>query len=152
VSDEHLKTATAMHMATDICQGAKCRILNGQRGEDQRKSLSTCVIPWGNSVVHYTIVSERSKFQTAILYIQISSEDTAKRSQEIWVQISTNYGAISLIFFPFLVRGYCRKSSSIVNTTTFHSKVVAHSTTLNSIHFTNLLQGFPIKHAMIILV
>ena len=29
----------------DICQGAKLRILNGQRGEDQRKSLFTCMMP-----------------------------------------------------------------------------------------------------------
>jgi len=48
-------------MATDICQGAKLRILNGQRGEDQRKSLFTCMIPWGNSVVCYTIVSEKKQ-------------------------------------------------------------------------------------------
>ena len=87
----------------------------------------------------------------AILYLhnhQISSEGTAKLSQQIWVQI-----AISV--FLFFVRGCSRESSSRANTTNYLSfKVVAHSTTLNSRpveenvpHSTNLLQDVPIKHA-----
>ena len=65
----------------------------------------------------------------AIVYFhnpQIPSENTAKLCQQIWVQISTNYGAISLTLFLFLVRGCFRKSDSRANTNTFHSKVVAH--------------------------
>ena len=65
----------------------------------------------------------------AIVYFhnpQIPSENTAKLSQQIWVQISTNYGAISLTLFLLLVRGCFRKSNSRANTNTFHSKVVAH--------------------------
>ena len=54
---------------------------------------------------------------------QIPSENTAKLSQQIWVQISTNYGAISHTPFLSLVRGCFRKSDSRANKNTFHSKV-----------------------------
>jgi len=154
VSDKHLKTATTMHMAVSLLTSVK--VLNSGfwmvKGERTRGRV--CLHVWCHEEIVYFIYCVRKKqisnFKVdeistpsdkcsvstsivcdsdAIVYFhnpQIPSENTAKLSQQIWVQISTNYGAISLTLFLFLVRGCFRKRNSRANTNTFHSKVVAH--------------------------
>ena len=156
VSDKPLKTATTMHMAASLLTSVKVLNSGFWIVKGERTRGRVCLHVWCHEeIVHFIYYVRRkqiSNFKVAeiltpsdkcsvssstsivcdsdeIVFLhnpQIHSENTTKLSQQIWVQISTNYGAISLTLFLLLVRGSFRKSNSRANTNTFHSKVVAH--------------------------